>query len=67
MIINRLSNETSLYLQQHAINTVDLGFWERESLEKVKESNLLSINHLIYCGIMQSYINYLKNNKPLII
>ncbi len=67
MIINRLSNETSSHLQQHAKNTVDLSSWERECLEKVKKSNLLSISHLIYCGVMQYYINYLKNNKPLIL
>ena len=67
MIINRLSNETSPYLQQHTKSTVNLGFWERKSLEKVKESNLLSISHLIYCNVMQHYINYLKNNKPLIL
>ena len=52
MIINRLSNETSPHIQQHAKNTVDLSSWERECLEKFKKSNLLSINHLIYCGVM---------------
>ena len=52
MTINRLSNETSPHIQQHAKNTVDLSSWERECLEKFKKSNLLSINHLIYCGVM---------------
>ncbi|MDC3386197.1 thioredoxin domain-containing protein [Gammaproteobacteria bacterium] len=67
MIINRLSNETSPYLQQHTKSTVNLGFWERKSLEKVKESNLLSISYLIYRGIMRCCMNYLKNSKPLIL
>ena len=57
MIINRLSNETSSHLQQHAKNTVDLSSWERECLEKVKKSNLLSISHLIYRGVMHYCMN----------
>ena len=57
MAINRLSNKTSLYFQQHAKNTVDLSCRERECLEKVKKSNLLSISHLIYRGVMHYCMN----------
>ena len=47
MAINRLSNKTSLYFQQHAKNTVDLSCRERECLEKVKKSNLLNLYNYI--------------------
>ena len=48
MIINRLSKETSPYLQQHAENPVDWYPWGENALEKAKSEKkpiLLSIGY----------------------
>jgi uncharacterized protein YyaL (SSP411 family) len=54
---NRLSQETSLYLQQHASNPVDWYPWGQEALEKAKQENkpiLLSIGYSAchWCHVM---------------
>ena len=57
MIINRLSKETSPYLQQHAENPVDWYPWGENALEKAKSENkpiLLSIGYSAchWCHVM---------------
>lgn len=54
---NRLLNETSTYLQQHAMNPVDWYPWSQEALEKAKKENkpiLLSIGYAAchWCHVM---------------
>ena len=57
MTINRLSKETSPYLQQHAENPVDWYPWGKEALDKAKNENkpiLLSIGYSAchWCHVM---------------
>lgn len=57
MPLNRLSNETSPYLQQHADNPVDWYPWSQEAFEKAKRENkpvLLSIGYSAchWCHVM---------------
>jgi uncharacterized protein len=54
---NRLLDETSTYLQQHAMNPVDWYPWSQEALEKAKKENkpiLLSIGYAAchWCHVM---------------
>ena len=55
---NRLINETSPYLQQHAHNPVDWYPWGPEALQKAKEENkviLVSIGYSAchWCHVME--------------
>ena len=57
MIINRLSKETSPYLQQHAENPVEWYPWGKEALDKAKIEKkpiLLSIGYSAchWCHVM---------------
>lgn len=54
---NRLADETSTYLQQHALNPVDWYPWGKEALEKARAENkpiLLSIGYAAchWCHVM---------------
>jgi uncharacterized protein YyaL (SSP411 family) len=54
---NRLLNESSTYLQQHALNPVDWYPWTQEALDKAKKENkpiLLSIGYAAchWCHVM---------------
>ncbi len=55
--LNRLGNETSPYLQQHAHNPVDWFPWGNEAFEKARNENkpiLLSIGYAAchWCHVM---------------
>ena len=54
---NRLAQETSPYLQQHAHNPIDWYPWSQEALDKAKRENkpiLLSIGYAAchWCHVM---------------
>ena len=63
---NKLGNESSPYLLQHAQNTVDWHAWNEEALGRAKKENkpifqVLDTVHVI--GAMLWHMNHLKMKK----